>query len=86
LESLRFLKKFPNLIDFRFVNTNVLDGDLTPLIEHPTIRSVGFLNKRHYNYSDDQIDLELKLKSNEAYEDFVYKGEYETSKYKRYNV
>jgi len=85
LENLLFLKMFPNLMDFRFVDTNILDGDLTPLIEHPTIRSVGFLNKRHYNYSDDEIDSALELKSNEEYEDFAYKGEYLTSKYKAYD-
>ncbi|HVS92992.1 MAG TPA: hypothetical protein VHE59_13205 [Mucilaginibacter sp.] len=76
----------PKLIDFRFVNTNILDGDLTQLIEHPTIRSVGFLNKRHYNYSDEQIDLELKAKSDEEFRDFAYKGEYLTSKYKAYDL
>lgn len=85
LENLQFLKAFPKLVDFRFVDTNILDGDLTPLIEHPTIRSVGFLNKRHYNYRDEEIDSALELKSNEAYEDFAYKGEYETSKYKGYD-
>lgn len=56
LENLNFLNHFPNLIDFRFVDTNVLDGDLSPILEHPTIRSVGFLNKRHYNIKDDKMD------------------------------
>ena len=53
LDNLYFLKSFPNLVDFRFVDTNVLDGNLKPILEHPTIRTVGFLNKKHYNYKDE---------------------------------
>ncbi len=82
LKSLDFLRKLPHLIDFRFVDTNVLDGDLSPIIEHPTLRSVGFFNKRHYNHTRKEIDSLLDLKSNKEYMDFVYKGKYETFKYK----
>lgn len=32
LEDLEFLHDFPRLIDFRFVDTNVRSGDLTPLL------------------------------------------------------
>jgi hypothetical protein len=63
LDNLDFLNNFPKLIDFRFVDTNVLDGNLKPILEHPTIRTVGFLNKRHYNYTDDKIELELAVSS-----------------------
>lgn len=63
LENLNFLNEFPNLIDFRFVNTNVTVGDLTPIIKHKSIRSVGFLNKRHYNISDEKMDSMLKEKN-----------------------
>lgn len=62
LENLNFLNQFPNLIDFRFVDTNVLNGDLSPILDHPTIRSVGFLNKRHYNIKNDKMDALLKDK------------------------
>lgn len=62
IENLDFLKYFPNLVDFRFVNTNVLDGNLQPILDHPTIRTVGFLNKKHYNYKDHKIDSELQGK------------------------
>jgi hypothetical protein len=81
INNLAFLKHFPNLIDFRFVDTNVIDGDLTPIIEHPTIRSVGFLNKRHYNLSDVQVDKELDLKSDVEYRHYAYKGRYQTKRY-----
>ena len=63
LENLSFLSHFPKLIDFRFVDTNVIDGDLTPIKEHPTIRSAGFLNKRHYNLSEEKIESHLKEKN-----------------------
>ncbi|TDE49125.1 hypothetical protein [Flavobacterium sp. GT3P67] len=81
IENLNFLSNFPKLVDFRFVDTNILDGDLTPILEHPTIRTVGFLNKRHYNYSDKHLKSILNLKSSEEFKEFVYKGEYKTYKY-----
>lgn len=82
IENLQFLKHFPNLIDFRFVDTNVLDGDLSPIIDHPTIRTVGFINKRHYNLTEQKIKEALKLKSTTEYKDFAYKGDFLTYKYK----
>lgn len=65
IPSLDFLKNFPNLEDFRFVNTNIIDGNLKPILEHPTIKRVGFFNKRHYNIKDDEMDklLEGKFKN-----------------------
>ncbi|WP_391557058.1 hypothetical protein [Robertmurraya sp.] len=79
LESLSFLNQFPNLIDFRFVDTNVLDGDLSPILEHPTIKSVGFLNKRHYNISDKKMDLLLVEKNNgEEHMSVIQKGKFQT--------
>lgn len=82
LENLRFLNQLPNLIDFRFVDTNVLDGDLSPILEHPTIRSVNFLNKRHYNMKDDEIGTLLKHKNGgEEFETIIRNGKYETFRY-----
>ena len=31
LDNLRFLKQMPNLLDFRFVDTKIVDGDLTAI-------------------------------------------------------
>jgi hypothetical protein len=81
IASLDFLKHFPNLIDFRFVDTKVLSGDLTPILNHPTIRTVGFMNKKHYNFSDKEIKEKLDVKS-DSFKEFVYKDEYLTYKYK----
>ncbi len=64
IENLDFLKLFPKLEDFRFVNTNILDGNLKPILEHPTIKSVGFLNKRHFNIKDLEMQKLLGEKTN----------------------
>lgn len=69
LENLSFLSQFPNLIDFRFVDTDVLDGDLSPLVDHPTIRSAGYSNKRHYNIKPERMNELLEQKNGgKAYE------------------
>ncbi|WP_101688657.1 hypothetical protein [Dysgonomonas massiliensis] len=64
IDNLGFLDNFPHLIDFRFVNTTIRDGNLNPILDHPTIRSVGFLNKRHYNYKSEDIKEKLNEKFN----------------------
>lgn len=56
IKNLNFLYKMENLEEFRFVDTNVIGGDLLPLIKHPGIKRVGFLNKRHYSHKDNEID------------------------------
>lgn len=84
LPNLDFLSNFKQLIDFRFVDTKIRSGDLRPIIEHPTIRTVGFLNKRHYNMKEKQVDNILKDKFNDDYKDKVYKGDFVTYKYKTY--
>ena len=81
IDNLNFLKHFPQLIDFRFVDTNILDGNLKPIIEHPTIRTVGFIGKKHYNMKESQVKLELEKKSDKEYKTIAYKGEYQTFRY-----
>jgi len=81
IENLNFLSDFPNLIDFRFVNTNILDGNLKPILEHPTIRTVGFLNKKHYNYKAEEIKQKLENKFDKEYKTVIQKGEYYTFRY-----
>lgn len=81
IENLDFLSNFPELIDFRFVDTNILDGNLKPIVEHPTIRTVGFLNKKHYNFKDDKLKVEIEKKFNTDYKTMVYKDKYLTYRY-----
>jgi len=80
IDSLAFLHRFPKLLDFRFVDTNVLSGDLGPLLTHPTLCSAGFLNKRHYSLKDSAVDEQLRAKWPSAIEK-LYKGPYETYRY-----
>ena len=80
LPDLEFLSRFPHLLDFRFVNTDVLSGDLAPLLRHPTLCSVGFLNKRHYNMKFEEIKLKL-AERRAASIAVVHKGKYQTYRY-----
>jgi len=82
IESLSFIGSLPNLIDLRFVGTEVLDGDLTPIIEHPSLRSAGFSDKRNLNYKTEKVSSILSLKGDD-YKEFVFKGDFKTF---RYNV
>ena len=47
IPSLRFLDDFLALESFSFVDTNILDGDLTPCLR---LQFAGFLDKRHYSH------------------------------------
>lgn len=80
IKNLQFLKEFPELVDFRFVDTDILDGDLTPLLEHPTLLNVGFMNKRHYNLKEKEADEHFSKRSESA-KDWVYNGEFRTYRY-----
>ncbi|QCR21643.1 hypothetical protein [Pontibacter sp. SGAir0037] len=60
IDNLKFLKELPQLKDFRFVNSNVLDGDLSPILQHPKLENAGFLNKRHYSHKDTFVEDYLK--------------------------
>jgi hypothetical protein len=81
LESLAFLHQMPHLLDFRFVGTNVLDGDLTPLLEHPSLVSVGFLDKRHYNLRAKEVKAHFADRAEEA-KVYVHRGEFRIFRYR----
>jgi hypothetical protein len=81
IDNLSFLAKMPNLLDFRFVGTNVLDGDLTPIIKHPSLLDVSFSNKRHYNMKLADFAEHFNNADSEAKE-YVYKGDFRTFRYK----
>ena len=85
LENLRFLERMPNLLDFRFVDTNVLDGDLTPLMNHPNLVNAGFLDKRHYNIKSVDVKNHLKER-NEKAKEYTHKGEFQTYRYKAFGA
>jgi protein phosphatase 1 regulatory subunit 7 len=47
IPSLSFLNELPALESFSFVNTNIIDGDLTPCLR---LQFAGFFDKRHYSH------------------------------------
>ena len=81
IENLDFLFEFPRLIDFRFVDTHVRSGDLSPLLAHKSLRSVGFMDKRHYNMKSEEVDQALEAKSNLPFQEFVSKGPWKTFRF-----
>ncbi len=62
LNSLNFLNMLNKLEDFRFVDTIVEDGDLSILLKHPSIKTVGFFNKKHYSHKDKEVEDYLNLR------------------------
>jgi len=56
IPSISFLNEMSNLEDFRFVNTNIVDGDLRPCLR---LKGVGFFAKKHYSHTPDEIDAIL---------------------------
>lgn len=58
MPDLKWTAGMNRLETFTFVETNVEDGDLSPLLDLPELRWVGTMDKRHYNYkSNDLSDL-----------------------------
>jgi hypothetical protein len=81
IEDLEFLYDFPHLIDFRFVNTNVRSGDLSPLLKHKTLKSVGFMDKRHYSLKSDDVDQALESKWPKPFQQWTHKGPWKTFRF-----
>ncbi|MET3982121.1 protein phosphatase 1 regulatory subunit 7 [Mucilaginibacter sp. UYP25] len=52
IPSIKFIEKMPSLKDFRFVGTDVTDGDISPCIG---LNYAGFFNKKHYSHTSEQI-------------------------------
>jgi hypothetical protein len=81
IEDLEFLHQFPRLIDFRFVGTMVKSGDLSPLLKHQNLKSVGFDDKRHYNFKTKEVEAAFAAMHPEPFKDFVHNGQWTTFKY-----
>lgn len=62
VRSLRFINDLPELEELSFVSTNIVDGDLSPLLQHPTLRTVSFLDKPHYSHQFSDINAHLAKK------------------------
>jgi hypothetical protein len=60
MTDLRWTKGMNRLDFFSFVETDVEDGDLAPLLELPKLQYVGAMNKRNFNPSPDAINEILR--------------------------
>jgi hypothetical protein len=50
MQSVKWTKGMNWLEHFAFVETNVIDGDLDPLLKLERLRYIGTEDKRHYNH------------------------------------
>ncbi|MBZ9689682.1 hypothetical protein G9F72_025730 [Clostridium estertheticum] len=53
IPSIDFIREMPKLKDFIFVDTNVIDGDLSPLIG---FEYSGFFDKKHYSHKFKELN------------------------------
>lgn len=63
IQSLDWIRRHPRLRFFSFVDTNVVSGDLTPLLDVPNLRYVGTLDKRHYSHKCDALNELLNART-----------------------
>lgn len=56
LPSLEFLYELPNLIQFDFAGTTLIESkDLTPLLDHKTLKKVLYYDKKAYNLTRKEV-------------------------------
>lgn len=77
IPSLRFVQGLERLEDLGFVRTKVTDGDLGPLLDHPSLRWVGFMDSRALSHTNRELDRALRARGGYA----VWQVEDEPSPY-----
>lgn len=55
LQDVRFVEHMPALRWLNLMGTQVVDGDMTPLIEHPKLEYVVFTSKKHFSHTEAQV-------------------------------
>lgn len=64
-KSLKFLSRLPALR--KLVFWNIEDGDLAPVLDHPSLREVYFApHKRHYSHKEAELNALLKERRGQA--------------------
>lgn len=61
MPDLKWTNGMSNLDFLSFVETNVEDGDLLPLLKLPALRYVGTENKRHYSHKMEYLNELLEV-------------------------
>lgn len=62
MPDLAWTRGMDRLDFFSFVETNVADGDLSPLLELPNLRYVGTMDKKHYSHKFEVLNRLLETK------------------------
>lgn len=55
LDHVHFVSRLRSLQSFVFMDTDVLGGDMGPLVAHPTLAHVAFTKKKHFTLSEREI-------------------------------
>jgi len=64
IPSLQFLRELPQLEEFLPVDKTIVeDGDLSVLLELPSLKKVVFTERRHYSHRRDDIRAVLSVRS-----------------------
>ncbi|PXF29870.1 hypothetical protein WH50_18400 [Pokkaliibacter plantistimulans] len=80
IENLDFIHDFPELVDLRFVGTNVVDGNLRKLYESETLLNVAFSDKNHFDCRYEELSNFIQLRAADA-KSPVYSNGRSTFKY-----
>jgi hypothetical protein len=52
----------PNLKWLNLMDTNVIDGDMSPLLRHPSLEYAVFTSKKHFSHTEAQVRAALQAK------------------------
>lgn len=55
LPTISFINRMPDLESFVFMGADVDDGNMCPLISHPSLTHFAFTRKKHFSHSEDDI-------------------------------
>lgn len=69
LRDVSFVEKMPELRWLNLMGTDVIDGDMTPLIEHPRLEHVVFTSKKHFSHGEAQVRLLRRQRTGESTKD-----------------
>ncbi|ARN20017.1 hypothetical protein [Piscinibacter gummiphilus] len=65
LSSLSFIRELPALETFLFPDTDVIDGDMSPMLDHPSLNRVLFTKKKHFSMSYLDVMSHLRQRKGE---------------------
>lgn len=55
LQDVRFVEQMPALRRLTLIGTPIIDGDMTPLIDHPRLEHVVLTHGKHFSHNEGQV-------------------------------